>query len=137
MEGLRAEWGADASGVHKGSGRPLRWRRLPRWESGTGYRAQQNVCGTARADIRVSFRGGGAIFVSYYDFYQPEEAFPRERYLHRERRGDQRGDRAFAACPRRRPLTRRDTIIVASVSCIYGLGSPEEYERENLRSSEG
>ena len=69
-------------------------------------------------------------FVSYYDYYQPEAYVPQTRHLHREGRLDQRGDRPAAPRRHQRPAQRRDVIIVASVSCIYGLGSPEEYRAD-------
>ena len=67
-------------------------------------------------------------FVSYYDYYQPEAYIPsRDTYIEKDAI-DQRRDRPAAALrPRTRCCTRRDVIIVASVSCIYGLGSPEAY----------
>ena len=66
-------------------------------------------------------------FVSYYDYYQPEAYIPQQDTLHREGLVDQRRDRPPAPRRHQRAAPRRDVIIVASVSCIYGLGSPEEY----------
>ena len=70
-------------------------------------------------------------FVSYYDYYQPEAYIASsDTYIEKDSSVNDEIDRlrhsATAAL-----LTRRDVIVVASVSCIYGLGSPEEY-RENL-----
>ena len=70
-------------------------------------------------------------FVSYYDYYQPEAYVPaQDLYIEKDSSINDEIDRlrhsATAAL-----LTRRDTIVVASVSCIYGMGSPEEY-RGNL-----
>ncbi|MGN6812733.1 MAG: DEAD/DEAH box helicase family protein, partial [Thermomicrobiales bacterium] len=66
-------------------------------------------------------------FVSYYDYYQPEAYVPRQDlYIEKESEVNEEIDRLRHAATRSL-LTRRDTIIVASVSCIYGIGSPEEY----------
>ena len=66
-------------------------------------------------------------FVSYYDYYQPEAYVPRtDTYIEKESDINDEIDRLRHASTRS-ILTRKDTIIVASVSCIYGLGSPEEY----------
>jgi len=67
-------------------------------------------------------------FVSYYDYYQPEAYIPRtDTYIEKESDINDEIDRLRHASTRSL-LTRRDTIIVASVSCIYGLGSPLEYK---------
>src|SRR5476651_398429 len=66
-------------------------------------------------------------FVSYYDYYQPEAYVPRsDTYIEKESSLNQQLDRMRHAATRAL-LERRDTIIVASVSCIYGIGSPETY----------
>jgi excinuclease ABC subunit B len=66
-------------------------------------------------------------FVSYYDYYQPEAYVARsDTYIEKESEVNEEIDRLRHAATRSL-LTRRDTIIVASVSCIYGIGSPEEY----------
>ncbi len=76
-------------------------------------------------------------FVSYYDFYQPEAYLPvTDTYIEKDAQINEEIDRLRHASTQAL-LTRRDTIIVASVSCIYGLGSPEEYEKRNLRLSVG
>src|SRR5947209_3189186 len=67
-------------------------------------------------------------FVSYYDYYQPEAYVPsKDLYIEKDSAINQEIDRlrhsATAAL-----FARRDVVIVASVSCIYGLGSPEVYE---------
>ncbi|MFH1171446.1 MAG: excinuclease ABC subunit UvrB [bacterium] len=68
-------------------------------------------------------------FVSYYDYYQPEAYVPRtDTYIEKETQINEEIDRLRNAATRDL-LTRRDVIIVASVSCIYGLGSPVEYAR--------
>jgi excinuclease ABC subunit B len=76
-------------------------------------------------------------FVSYYDYYQPEAYMPAsDTYIEKDAQINKEIDRLRHASTQA-ILTRRDTIIVASVSCIYGLGSPEEYERVNLKISVG
>uniref|UniRef100_A0A7C2WDA8 UvrABC system protein B n=1 Tax=Thermorudis sp. TaxID=1969470 RepID=A0A7C2WDA8_9BACT len=66
-------------------------------------------------------------FVSYYDYYQPEAYVPRtDTYIEKETEINDEIDKLRHAATRAL-LTRHDVIIVASVSCIYGLGSPEEY----------
>src|SRR2546426_7460743 len=76
-------------------------------------------------------------FVSYYDYYQPEAYVPQtDTYIEKDSSVNDEIERlrhsATAAL-----LTRRDVLIVASVSCIYGLGSPEEYEGRILRVHRG
>ncbi len=66
-------------------------------------------------------------FVSYYDYYQPEAYIPqRDIYIEKDASINQNIDRLRLAATSAL-VSRRDTIIVASVSCIYGLGSPEDY----------
>src|SRR6202045_4138725 len=68
-------------------------------------------------------------FVSYYDYYQPEAYVPRtDTYIEKESSINEQIDRMRHAATGS-ILERRDTIIVASVSCIYGIGSPETYAR--------
>lgn len=67
-------------------------------------------------------------FVSYYDYYQPEAYIARsDTYIEKEAQINQEIDRLRHAATQS-VLTRKDVIIVATVSCIYGLGSPKEYE---------
>ena len=76
-------------------------------------------------------------FVSYYDYYQPEAYMPvTDTYIEKEAMINEEIDRLRHASTQAL-LTRKDVIIVASVSCIYGLGSPEEYEKVNIKISEG
>ena len=71
-------------------------------------------------------------FVSYYDYYQPEAYLPQtDTYIEKDASINDFIDRLRHSATRA-VLTRRDVIVVASVSCIYGLGSPEEYEEMNL-----
>lgn len=72
-------------------------------------------------------------FVSYYDYYQPEAYIAHsDTYIEKEAQINEEIDRLRHASTQAL-LTRKDVIIVASVSCIYGLGSPEEYEKVNLK----
>ena len=72
-------------------------------------------------------------FVSYYDYYQPEAYMPiTDTYIEKDAQINKEIDRLRHATTESL-LTRKDVIIVASVSCIYGLGSPEEYQKVNLR----
>jgi excinuclease ABC subunit B len=67
-------------------------------------------------------------FVSYYDYYQPEAYVPsRDLYIEKDSAINQEVDRLRHAATAA-VFARRDVIVVASVSCIYGLGSPEVYE---------
>lgn len=76
-------------------------------------------------------------FVSYYDYYQPEAYMPvTDTYIEKDAQINKEIDRLRHASTQAL-LTRKDVIIVASVSCIYGLGSPEEYERVNLKLEKG
>ncbi|MGQ9605978.1 MAG: excinuclease ABC subunit UvrB [Thermogutta sp.] len=66
-------------------------------------------------------------FVSYYDYYQPEAYIPqRDIYIEKDASINEEIDRLRLAATSAL-MTRRDVVIVASVSCIYGLGSPEDY----------
>ncbi|MCX6717927.1 MAG: excinuclease ABC subunit UvrB [Candidatus Taylorbacteria bacterium] len=76
-------------------------------------------------------------FVSYYDYYQPEAYMPiTDTYIEKEAMINEEIERLRHASTQAL-LTRKDVIIVASVSCIYGLGSPEEYEKVNLKLNIG
>ncbi len=76
-------------------------------------------------------------FVSYYDFYQPEAYMPiTDTYIEKEAMINEEIERLRHASTQAL-LTRKDVIIVASVSCIYGLGSPDEYEKVNMKIEKG
>ena len=76
-------------------------------------------------------------FVSYYDYYQPEAYLPTtDTYIEKEAMINEEIERLRHASTQAL-LTRKDVIIVASVSCIYGLGDPEEYEKVNLKITKG
>jgi len=82
-------------------------------------------------EFREFFPGNAVeYFVSYYDYYQPEAYVPQaDLYIEKDSSRNDDIDRLRHAATSSL-LSRRDVIIVASVSCIYGLGSPEEYEKK-------
>ncbi len=76
-------------------------------------------------------------FVSYYDYYQPEAYLPTtDTYIEKDAQINEEIDRLRHASTQAL-LSRKDVIIVASVSCIYGLGSPEEYLKVHVKFSVG
>ncbi|MCK9518383.1 MAG: DEAD/DEAH box helicase family protein, partial [Dehalococcoidia bacterium] len=76
-------------------------------------------------------------FVSYYDYYQPEAYIPRtDTYIAKDADINDEIDKLRHAATRAL-FTRRDVIIVASVSCIYGLGEPEQYQEFVLSFKKG
>ncbi len=76
-------------------------------------------------------------FVSYYDYYQPEAYLPSsDTYIEKDSSINDEIDRLRHSATSAL-LTRRDVIVVASVSCIYGLGSPEEYSKRILHLQRG
>ena len=88
---------------------------------------------TLAAQLAMEFRdffprNAVEYFVSYYDYYQPEAYLPRtDTYIEKDADINEELDKLRHAATRSL-LTRRDVLIVASVSCIFGLGSPEEYQ---------
>ncbi|MFV1958315.1 MAG: excinuclease ABC subunit UvrB [Planctomycetota bacterium] len=89
-------------------------------------------------EFRELFPGNAVeYFVSFYDYYQPEAYVPtRDLYIEKDASINDRIDRMRHAATKA-ALTRRDVIVVASVSCIYGLGSPEEYRDFHVWVEEG
>ncbi|MFP6667326.1 MAG: excinuclease ABC subunit UvrB, partial [Pirellulales bacterium] len=76
-------------------------------------------------------------FVSYYDYYQPEAYIPqRDIYIEKDASINQDIDRLRLAATSSL-VSRRDVIVVASVSCIYGLGSPEDYQEMTVHLKRG
>ncbi len=76
-------------------------------------------------------------FVSYYDYYQPEAYIPqRDIYIEKDSSINQEIDRLRLAATSAL-VSRRDVLIVASVSCIYGLGSPEDYKAMTVSLKRG
>ncbi len=88
---------------------------------------------TLAAQLATEFKQffpGNAVeyFVSYYDYYQPEAYVPRtDTYIEKDADVNEELDKLRHSATRAL-LTRRDVLIVASVSCIFGLGSPDEYQ---------
>jgi len=78
-----------------------------------------------------------AYFVSYYDYYQPEAYIPQhDIYIEKETSINEDIDRLRLAATSAL-VAREDVVVVASVSCIFGLGSPEDYEEMTLRLQVG
>jgi excinuclease ABC subunit B len=76
-------------------------------------------------------------FVSYYDYYQPEAYIPQtDTFIEKDSSINEQIDKMRHSATRS-VMTRRDVIVVASVSCIYGLGSPEFYGRATVRVRQG
>src|SRR3990170_6271198 len=76
-------------------------------------------------------------FVSYYDYYQPEAYIPQtDTYIEKDAKINDFID-AMRHATTATALTRRDFIIIASVSCIYGIGDPEEYGKAALEIRKG
>jgi excinuclease ABC subunit B len=76
-------------------------------------------------------------FISYYDYYQPEAYVPaRDLFIEKDANVNDELERLRHSTTRSL-LTRRDVIVVASVSAIYGLGAPEEYQKLNLLLTRG
>src|SRR5690242_8327041 len=72
-------------------------------------------------------------FVSYYDYYQPEAYIPqRDIYIEKDAAINDEIERLRLACTSAL-VSREDVVVVASVSCIYGLGSPEDYRKMMVR----
>jgi excinuclease ABC subunit B len=85
------------------------------------------------AEFRDFFPGAAVeFFISYYDYYQPEAYVPaRDLFIEKDANINQELERLRHSTTRNL-LTRPDTIVVASVSAIYGLGSPDTYQQLNL-----
>ncbi|MDO8474089.1 MAG: excinuclease ABC subunit UvrB [bacterium] len=76
-------------------------------------------------------------FVSYYDYYQPEAYIPQsDTYIEKDAKINEVLDRLRHEAVQD-VLSRKDAIVVASVSCIYNIGSPEEYQRVALKIQQG
>jgi len=76
-------------------------------------------------------------FVSYYDYYQPEAYIPQtDTYIEKDAKINEMID-ALRHASTASLLTRKDVIIVASVSCIYGIGDPEEYQKVSIELKVG
>jgi excinuclease ABC subunit B len=97
---------------------------------------------TLAAQLYGEFKGffpdnAVSYFVSYYDYYQPEAYVPRhDLYIEKETEINEEIERMRLAATTAL-VTRRDVIIVASVSCIYGLGNPEEFNKGSVNLKVG
>ncbi|MGH7704754.1 MAG: DEAD/DEAH box helicase family protein, partial [Candidatus Dormibacteria bacterium] len=90
------------------------------------------------AEFRAFFpKNAVEYFVSFYDYYQPEAYIARtDTYIEKDSSRNEEIDRLRNAATRSL-LTRRDVIVVASISCIYGIGSPENYLGESVEVKQG
>ncbi len=80
---------------------------------------------------------GVHFFVSYYDYYQPEAYIPqKDIYIEKDAKINEEIDRLRHRAVQDL-LTRKDIIIVASISCIYNIGSPEDYKKVSLEIKKG
>jgi excinuclease ABC subunit B len=97
-------------------------------------RAQQDAGGAALWRVQELLSDNAVeYFVSYYDYYQPEAYVPRtDTYIEKDSSINEQIDRMRHSATRAL-LERDDVIIVASVSCIYGIGSVETYSAHDLR----
>ncbi len=97
---------------------------------------------TLAAQLAAEFRAllpGNAVeyFVSYYDYYQPEAYVPQtDTFIEKDSSINDEVERLRHSATNSL-LTRRDTVVVSSVSCIYGLGTPEEYVARMIELSRG
>jgi excinuclease ABC subunit B len=97
---------------------------------------------TLAAQLYKEFKGffphnAVCYFVSYYDYYQPEAYIPqRDIYIEKDASINENLDRLRLAATSAL-VSREDVVIVASVSCIYGLGSPSDYKRMMVRLAKG
>jgi excinuclease ABC subunit B len=89
-------------------------------------------------ELRAFFpRNAVHYFISYYDYYQPEAYIPqRDIYIEKDAQINENIDRLRLAATSAL-VSRDDVIIIASVSCIYGLGSPVDYKRMMVRIAKG
>src|SRR5574344_231083 len=102
---------------------------IEKWNKPTLVIAHNKTLAAQLAQEYKEFFPDNAVhyFVSYYDYYQPEAYMPiTDTYIEKEAMINEEIERLRHASTQAL-LTRRDVIIVASVSCIYGLGSPSEY----------
>src|SRR5213595_3347668 len=98
----------------------------------------KSLAGQLASEFREFFpKNRVEYFVSYYDYYQPEAYIPSsDTYIEKDSSINDEIDRLRHAATSGL-LSRRDIIVVASVSCIYGLGSPEEYSESTLMVKAG
>jgi len=112
---------------------------IEKWDKPTLVIAHNKTLAAQLASEYREFFPDAAVhyFVSYYDYYQPEAYVPvTDTFIEKEAMINEDIERLRHAATQAL-LTRKDVIIVASVSCIYGLGSPIEYEKVNLKLAKG
>ncbi|HWC29030.1 MAG TPA: DEAD/DEAH box helicase family protein, partial [Dehalococcoidia bacterium] len=103
---------------------------IERWQKPTLVLAPNRTLAAQLCSEFKEFFPNNAVeyFVSYYDYYQPEAYIPRtDTYIAKDADINEEIDKLRHASTRAL-FERKDVIIVASVSCIYGLGEPEEYQ---------
>jgi len=98
----------------------------------------KTLCAQLFQEFKEFFPENGVhYFVSYYDYYQPEAYIPQtDTYIEKDAKINEEIDRLRHAATQDL-LTRNDIIIVASVSCIYNIGSPENYQKVTLEIKAG
>ncbi len=140
MEGLSKGMGKQTLLGATGTGKTFTMANvIEKWNKPTLVIAHNKTLAAQLAQEFREFFPDAAVhyFVSYYDYYQPEAYMPvTDTYIEKDAQINKEIDRLRHATTQAL-LTRRDVIIVASVSCIYGLGSPEEYEKVNLKLETG
>src|SRR3990167_3769005 len=112
---------------------------IEKWQKPTLVIAHNKTLAAQLASEYREFFPDAAVhyFVSYYDYYQPEAYMPvTDTYIEKEAMVNEDIERLRHAATQAL-LTRKDVIVVASVSCIYGLGSPIEYQKVNLKITKG
>jgi len=140
VEGLKAEKRHQTLFGVTGSGKTFTVANvIEQWQKPTLVIAHNKTLAAQLAAEYREFFPDNAVhyFVSYYDYYQPEAYMPvSDTYIEKEAQVNEDIERLRHAATQAL-LTRKDVIIVASVSCIYGLGSPTEYEKVNLKITKG
>src|SRR5712692_9447179 len=112
---------------------------IERWQRPTLVLAPNRTLAAQLCSEFKEFFPNNAVeyFVSYYDYYQPEAYIPRtDTYIAKDADINDEIDKMRHAATRAL-FERKDVIIVASVSCIYGLGEPEEYQSFVLHFKKG
>lgn len=112
---------------------------IEKWKKPTLVIAHNKTLAAQLAAEYREFFPGSAVhyFVSYYDYYQPEAYMPiSDTFIEKEAMVNEDIERLRHAATQAL-LTRSDVIVVASVSCIYGLGSPIEYQKVNFKITKG
>jgi len=112
---------------------------IAKWEKPTLIIAHNKTLAAQLYNEFKSFFPENAVeyFVSYYDYYQPEAYVPEsDLYIEKDSSINEQIEKLRLSATRSL-LTRRDVIVIASVSCIYGLGSPREYKNMAITVSKG